>query len=385
MFRTTLILALAMYASATLSVTYTDMQEVALAMGVGFYSGVDGVFPASNGGSVGVFATHDASTGDDLSYEETDMAMLPLAAGGCKIMGLSMVGGMGAVYTGTSNEWAKADLPHPLLVSQDVKHTHSGNMWTVTGTFVGNRGSFGGVAVSADNGVSWQQVNLPEDTFYNTADIRYTSAPSPDVMYVNAGMWPQDDASKAAAGLRGVKRHHISQRLSVENGKLMLADTPPGEPVGFWAQVAKTTDGGATWSIVLDDTKSGYYPNGIDCYDVDNCAMAVEGTKDGVDFGAVMLTSDGGATWTTSDTTMAGSMMNVKMTGDSEVWSAGATAAQVGAYFQTTDLENWDAAATDPSDLIAFMTSIEFDGNGNLWGTGIKRTQLACIVKGEVA
>ena len=207
-------------------------------------------------------------------------------------------------------------------------------------------------------------------------------------MYVNAGSWPMSSVD-SKGGLRGAssKRHHVTQRMSVDSdGKLSYAapGAKAGDPSddGFWAQVAKTTDGGATWSLVLDDSTSGFYPNDMDCFDEDHCAMAVEGADaSGAVFGAIMTTSDGGANWATTDTSMSMAMMGAKMRSATEAWGAGSSSEALGAFFQTTDGgATWDQATTDPNDKIAEMTAIDFDGNGDAWGTGMKRTQNSCIV-----
>jgi len=382
MFRTTLLVALAMYASADLDIHFVNLKDVTVAMGVGFYGPTEGIFPAAFSGQIGVFKTEDAST---INFEAEPIGLIPLTAAGDKKTGTAMAGGMGAVLVQTNGDWRRAEFPNPLIITQDVKNTEASGIWSVTGLFAGKQqpAIFGGVATSADDGASWQQMNIPEGTFYDNGSVRYASAPSADVMYVNAGMWADDADTKG--GLRGAsKRHHLNQRMSVDsNGKLTYADIDVEDPpVGYWAQVAKTTDGGISWSIVLDDT-TGFYPNDIDCYDEDNCAMAVEGTNEGGEFGAIMITNDGGETWTTSDSTMSASMMGVKMSSTTHVWGAGASPAMVGGYFLTTDGKTWDSSFTDPSDMIALITSVDFDGNDDPWGAGMKRTQISCIIHGE--
>ena len=114
--------------------------------------------------------------------------------------------------------------------------------------------------------------------------------------------------------------------------------------------------------------------------------MAVEGVgASGASYGAIMTTADGGATWSTSDKSQAVSMMGAKMTSKTEAWGAGGTPQQTGAFFQTTDLVNWDMATTDPADRIGEMTSIDFDGNGDPWGTGMRTNQASCIVHAKSA
>jgi hypothetical protein len=391
LFRTTLLLALAMYASADISKsTMVDLGDMAVSIGAGFYSATDAVFPASDGTTMGVYETHDAET---IAYSLQPIGAMPMTASGDKSTGIAMAGGMG----GIAMQAAGADgfvslmdkMPAPLFVTQDIKYNKASGIWSVTANFLQSSlpVMFGGVATSADDGATWNMAPLPPKTFCDNGYVRYASAPSADVMYIDAGSWPMG----STAGLRGVKRHHVNQRMSVDtNGELsyapVVANGSGDVPAGYWAQVAKTTDGGATWEIILDDSTSGYYPNDIDCFDEDHCAMAVEGVgASGASYGAIMTTADGGATWSTSDKSQAVSMMGAKMTSKTEAWGAGGTPQQTGAFFQTTDLVNWDMATTDPADRIGEMTSIDFDGNGDPWGTGMRINQASCIVHAKSA
>lgn len=103
-------------------------------------------------------------------------------------------------------------------------------------------------------------------------DIRYGSVPSADTLYVTAGFWattPEEEAKK-----EGV--HELSPRLMVDQASghvtMQAADAAraaaakaaaasrvnggwqPGDP---WCQVLKSSDGGATWIMVYNDTTSG--------------------------------------------------------------------------------------------------------------------------------
>jgi len=121
-----------------------------------------------------------------------------------------------------------------------------------------------GVCTSNNGGTTYSCHKVKE----LTTPGRYASAPSADVIYLSAGMWPAQPPSAAttelSANLRitnrtfegvmknGAGHHHHAPRLSIEMGgaKRHLADTsnkddPPS--TGYSAQLLKSTDGGKTW------------------------------------------------------------------------------------------------------------------------------------------
>ena len=200
---------------------------------------------------------------------------------------------------------------------------------------------------------------------------RYGSFPTTNTFYVTAGMWG-DSANKSP--------RQLTARLSVgADGRLVTSDLGDYPTTGYWAQVAKTTDAGATWSIVFEDFDSDLYPNDIHCYDASTCSFVMEG------MGApqVVTTTDGGATWSRFTDSRGSSLMTVRMHGPSEVWAVGG--GDKGRMWHTTDMVTWeayemDAKLTEPVALL----SVAFNGDKTIaYGTGALRSQVCSIHKFE--
>ena len=96
---------------------------------------------------------------------------------------------------------------------------------------------------------------------------RYGSVPATDTLYITAGAWAADKGTSSEAAL-----HKLTPRMAVNkaSGHVTIlpatdageekatskgnSDWQPGDP---WCQVLKSTDGGATWAVVYNDTTSG--------------------------------------------------------------------------------------------------------------------------------
>jgi len=113
-----------------------------------------------------------------------------------------------------------------------------------------------------------------DTTLLLAPDIRYGSVPTADTLYVTAGFWATTPAEAEKAEKAGV--HAVSPRLTVDKASghvtMQAAEVArataskaaaasranggwqPGDP---WCQVLKSSDGGATWIMVYNDTTSG--------------------------------------------------------------------------------------------------------------------------------
>jgi hypothetical protein len=196
-----------------------------------------------------------------------------------------------------------------------------------------------GPAVSVDSGASFAADNVTS----LQADSRYGAFPSATTWYVAAGDWPgegSDDDNPPPSGRRVFKRAgaavepaHYAQAVApgsvlvrARGSRLHLLRAPNGHhawaqvrrehvlaanahaegggvsaaaPSTWEAQIAKTTDGGKTWSTVF--TKVGaFYFNEIECTDERTCCVVAEtGGGNGTEGAGTFFhcTQDGGATW----------------------------------------------------------------------------------------
>jgi len=161
-----------------------------------------------------------------------------------------------------------------------------------------------GACLSSDGGASYKCVKVP---FKTEKTGRYVAWPSADTIYVTAGSWPVQadstaDEHQLTARVR-VKKHAF--QAQAHGGSLTRLEIGPfgerrtalhaSDSSSYTAEVWKSSDGGATWTSVLDDEGS-YYLNDIDCFDATHCVAVGEGFgNDGsASPGAkVLMTTDG--------------------------------------------------------------------------------------------
>jgi photosystem II stability/assembly factor-like uncharacterized protein len=195
--------------------------------------------------------------------------------------------------------------------------------------------------------------------------------------------WPA-----VATGSTLVKRHtarmHVLREPSgaikwatVVRGKLDAANNVGGT-VGYEAQIARTTDGGATWSTVFSSSGAFYF-NGIECAsDQDCCAVAEdEGPPytNSSDAGTyVFCTTDGGATWvdTFRDIDSASSLLDIAALSPLTYWAVGAELGPVGPLYPTFYLtvdggKTWTSGTGTDDMLLMYAVAIDCVAGVNCW------------------
>lgn len=267
-----------------------------------------------------------------------------------------------------------------------------------------------GPAVSIDSGATFKADNV---TSLN-ADSRYGSFPSATTWYIAAGDWPgegQDDDNpppshvfKRAGSL--VEPAHYAQAVApgsvlvrARGSRLHLLRAPTGRhswaqvrrehvhaanahveggltvPDTWAAQIAKTTDGGRTWSTVF--TKVGaFYFNEIECTDELTCCVVAEtgGAGNGTEGAGTFFhcTQDGGATWveTQANRDPDSSLIGIDHIGPSDFWAVGAELGFItplyATFWHSTDGgKTWDLANKNIS--LQYAIDISCDIGINCW------------------
>ena len=162
----------------------------------------------------------------------------------------------------------------------------------IVGTFIQGRGNdVSGVAVSSNNGTTF-------DVYAAGVDYpRYGAFPSAKTWFVSAGIWPE---SASAAADKNSRR--FNSRMNVHKSGAVFSDvhTNSGDN-GWFASVAKTSDGGATFKEVLrSPDNSTYYFNAISCSSETHCVVVGEGDDSNAKSGSqtvAFTTTNGGDTW----------------------------------------------------------------------------------------
>ena len=230
----------------------------------------------------------------------------------------------------------------------------------VPGYVTDSEGAKNGVAVTLDSGKTW----LGYDTGRNSSlyPSRYAAFPTDTTWFVSAGTWPmtEEEEEKVSQGHRRYSSRFTAQANENKGSPLHKLHTNSkklkSEGSGYYGSVMKTTDGGKTWSEVLN-TQEEYYFNAISCSDENNCVTVAESGETAVGY----RTTDGGATWTMVLTPeMAGtglSMMAAFSVSPDEYWLGGGIPGRQGVFFHGTG----DAAPIKSTLQGAYAADMNFD------------------------
>lgn len=244
----------------------------------------------------------------------------------------------------------KAPSPNPNFVGdgQDAKAVGGAErMFALPGGYTDNHNkNYNGLTLTTDGGLTWTNYDIG---FANPL-ARYGSFPTTTTWYIAAGMWPSmqsewvsdPDAKVLSRHLRIHKTKGPQFRKFmpefIDDGGVQ-ADTTTSTP--YQAAIAKTTDGGKTWTTVYNDTGNFYF-NDIFCWNAQKCWAVGEAENDSPNPGVrVLATTDGGATWNVqlyiNDPDY--SLMDVAFVSETEGWVVGGilTRGITGIFYQTTD------------------------------------------------
>ena len=365
-----LAIAAALLGAASATTPFANVTHVAnenLAIGVttttmsDMYSSGPGVIISQDGGETLTVNT-DANVAAKLGL------LMGIAASGDTVL----VGGIGGslAYSNDAGQTWAASPGIKFSITQDVKYEAASGNFAACGIFNG----VGGLAYGEDpSSLTIAKIDVAFLDGSNTP--RYCSMPSSNVMYATAGMW-SDDSTEADT-------RHITRRMSL--GKDGLTLKPFAKPVGditpgqAWGQVAKSVDGGQTWTVIFTDETSGMYPNDISCSDENTCAFVMDGS-DTPNESQIISTTDGGATWTIFDvpTGAGNSLMTIRMTGPTEAWAAGGDT--TGRIWHSTDLVNWDDSAFATKDA-GYVTGIAIGPDGTAgYITGALKSGICSVI-----
>jgi len=214
----------------------------------------------------------------------------------------------------------------------------------------GSTAFFNGVATSTDGGA----IFTSHGNIWNSTSnmfARYGAFPTADTWYVSGGNWPHtnptsdDDNDDMSAARRTY--HDINQNLRVHSDSRMEYRRVPttqkvdANATGWMAVLAKTTDGGKTFTTVFEEANTFYF-NGIDCIDEMHCVVVGESNLESSVPGVrVYMTADGGKTWQRKLFMSGGhySLMAARMISLTEAWVAGGELENGfnGMFLHTTD------------------------------------------------
>jgi photosystem II stability/assembly factor-like uncharacterized protein len=235
----------------------------------------------------------------------------------------------------------------------------------------GDFGKANGVAVSLDGGVTFAHI----DAKLNTS-ARYGDYPSKSTWYVTAGTWPDQGTKAQRRSDRNNGVLKISQRLTLkrswdQNGamkhKMEFNTELTSKTNGpYTALIAKTSDGGRTWTQQYWNTD--FYFNAISCPSENVCFAVGESLKDSPAPGCrILRTTDGGKTWKVVlyNADPSFSLIAMDMINEKEGWAGGGQMANP-PNFQAHFYHTMDGGDTWTLEKLAYnyITDYSFIPNG---------------------
>ena len=225
------------------------------------------------------------------------------------------------------------------------------NIIGLVGGIVHDKVSTNGVAVSSDKGATWSVSAVPssysrygsfidKDTWFvssGTWAMDTYNATASSALYLR----PPADAVSALDPKHLRLRYRNQQKAAHTRRSKGLEDEVNDN--GWLASVSKTTDGGKSYTEVYRLPQGDmYYFNGISCTSATHCVVVGEGETPTDPFLTVAFTTmDGGATWAqTLYSTELFSLMAVHMTSETDGWLAGGQKSRgvmIGQFYTTTD------------------------------------------------
>jgi len=268
-----------------------QLEFSAVSIGVAMTDHTTGWSSFTNGAqAVQITKTTDGgNTWTPVKNQSTALMVMGVAATSSPLA-VATTGMLGSQHTTDGDHFKRSLFAPPL--SQSIKSYPDGRVALATGS---------GVCLSKNGGASYECHKAPVDP---DSPGRYVAAPSADVIYLSAGMWPKAPSPPSPASavdltsaVRVSNRTFAlgGSRLAIETGRPVQVADSPAEG-SYSAQLLKSTDGGKTWTTLLKDTGAFYF-NDVDCIDETHCVVVGEG------FGHDGSTSPGSRVYVTSDGT----------------------------------------------------------------------------------
>lgn len=207
---------------------------------------------------------------------------------------------------------------------------------------------YNGVAVSHNGGKNFTAANVFGSPHNTSTFARFSAfVDEGNTIYTTGGSWPSNQDTRDAGF------HPLNEFTSVNTatGELKHTlsplrangvdddDKPPGPTGAYHSSVAKSTDGGKTFTVLANATVDNqYYPNGIGCGDDQHCVYAAEAAGGAFAGSYLFTTNDGGATWKQTaryinNATHLYSMVEVRFVSATEVYASGAMNTQADGVF----------------------------------------------------
>jgi len=222
--------------------------------------------------------------------------------------------GQVAVGSYTEDGFTFEALPYTPLFSacQSATAAAPGQFYLV-GMWMTVRNYGDGVISSQDGGAT-----LSFHQWTGLTSARYGDFPSNSTWFISGGMWGDGEKRSLDPEAPFQLTHRLKIYPSKDKMSFEFTDIEKLDRNGYIGVIQRSTDGGATFETVFNDTGRFYF-NGIDCIDESNCWVAAEGPE-----GAwILKTSDAGRTWVEQTFRPGDSLLDVQMLNENEGWAVG--------------------------------------------------------------
>ena len=255
--------------------------------------------------------------------------------------------------------WKRTANDYSIGAYQDIDAVGA-DFYAMPGTFATLRSSGDGVAVTRDGGDTWDYYDWGIDTW-----PRYNDFLTEDLGWIAGGHW-SDSAARSESGFW--LNEHFAVPLDGRPSPVSRTDAS-----GYRAVVARTTDGGRSYSLQLD--VEGVYFNGISFVDAQNGWVVGEGPSNGV----IYHTADGGRTWDLQYDEEGASLLNVHMVDAQFGWAVGGDLSA--ARPTTLVLETSDGGKTwtpQPVNGDIYVFNIDAVDRDHAWAVGYNFSNGQC-------
>eukprot|EP01084_Bolivina_argentea_P000317 601_1 len=291
--------------------------------------------------------------------------------------------GNGVQYAKNASTFMPSYVPTLFVVTQDIRSTKDGQQVLV----IDNAGS-NAVLYSADGGAAFEEKKITA-TLPKQALARYGALVDANTWFVTLGNWPSKKQSTASVHYQSARVSAMkttegkAKRVSEKMNSRVLKN---GTADGYSAAVAKTTDGGATWTTVFS-AETNFYFNAIDCTSATHCVAVGEGFDQGA--GAHIYQTTDGQTFTqvfSVPSTQSGvySFMSVAFSSGSTVWVAGSKEAGIGStavfYVSRDGGKTWALDNSAPAN-IGDVTDLSFLADGTGFATAVTTFDDSTVLK----
>ena len=259
---------------------------------------------------------------------------------------------------------------------------------------------------SADGGAIFEAKTINIAMPANCTSARYGAMPSTSTWYVTFGSWPNSKSVQGGVSVservnlvrdvKGNVRRDVKKMLRSNEGGSWSSSSSASQSTSsssgsggysiYTAAIAKTTDGGNTWTSLISEATDFYF-NAIDCISATKCVAVAEGfnenaaarvyfTEDGQNFREVFRLN--------STSSTAYSLMSVRYASATEVWAAGSAEGELsssGLIVVSKDGgKTWTIASENLAN-IGDITGLSFLENGIGFATAVTIYQDSTILR----